>query len=158
MGTNRPSIASIRDEDELDALLSEPTPGVVEALGRLDGDLVVLGVAGKMGPTLAWMARRALDELGTGRRVLGVARFSDPARREWLERRGVETIACDLLDPEQLARLPDATSVMFMAGMKFGSSGQAGLTWAQNVFLPGLVCRRYRGARSWRSRQGMSTG
>ncbi|MBX6314129.1 MAG: NAD(P)-dependent oxidoreductase, partial [Isosphaeraceae bacterium] len=111
---------------------------------RRDGDLLVLGVAGKMGPSLARMARRAFDAADRrDRRVLGVARFSGGGR-ERLEAHGVETIACDLLDPDALDRLPEAPNVVFMAGMKFGSTGREAQTWAVNTFLPGLVARRFR--------------
>src|SRR5438132_1667092 len=138
---------NIRDEDHLEELLSEPSPAAVAALGRLDGDLIVLGVGGKMGPTLACMARRASDAAGTPRRVIGVARFSDPRVETSLQRHGVETIRCDLLDPAQLAALPEIPNVVFMVGMKFGATGQAALTWAMNVHLPGLVCQKYRRGR-----------
>jgi nucleoside-diphosphate-sugar epimerase len=144
---SRDDVDTIADVDHLDDLLSEPTAGVVEMLSRLEGDILVLGAAGKMGPTLAWMARRALDQAGSSRRVIGVARFSQPARVDWLRARGVEPLACDLLDPEQLDRLPDAPNVVFMAGMKFGSSGNESLTWAMNCLLPAQVARKYRESR-----------
>jgi nucleoside-diphosphate-sugar epimerase len=134
-------------EDALDELLSEPTPLAVETMGRLEGDVILLGVGGKMGPTLAWMARRASDLAGHNRRVIGAARFSDAGREAWLRSRGVETIRCDLLDPEQVDRLPDAPNVVFMTGMKFGSTGQESLTWAMNVHLPALAIQRYRNSR-----------
>jgi nucleoside-diphosphate-sugar epimerase len=138
---------AIADTDQLDDLLSEPTPLAAETLSRLDGDLLLLGVGGKMGPTLARMARRASDAAGVRRRVLGAARFSDPDCEAWLRRHGVETVRCDLLDPAQLGRLPDAANVVFMAGMKFGSTGQESLTWAMNCHLPALVAQRFRGSR-----------
>src|SRR5437870_9537334 len=119
--------AAIADTDQLDDLLSEPTPLAVETLARLDGDLLLLGVGGKMGPTLARMARRASDAAGTRRRVIGVARFSNPDHEVWLRRHGVETVRCDLLDPAQVERLPDAANVVFMTGMKFGSTGEEAL-------------------------------
>ena len=135
------------DIEQLDALLSEPTPLAIETLARLDGDLLLLGVGGKMGPTLARMARRAFDAAGARSRVIGVARFSNPTHEEWLRRHGVETVRCDLLDPAQLERLPDAANVLFMAGMKFGSTGQEALTWAMNCHLPALVAQRFRRSR-----------
>jgi nucleoside-diphosphate-sugar epimerase len=139
---------TIRDVDQLDQLLSAPTQGVVDTFSRLEGDVIVLGVAGKMGPTLAWMARRAFDAAGRrDRRVLGVARFSEPQGESWLRDRGVETIRCDLLDPEALARLPEVPNVVSMFAMKFGSTGQEYQTWAMNSFLPGLVARQYRRSR-----------
>lgn len=136
----------IETEEELEDRLSEPTPQVVETLSRLKGDIIFLGVAGKMGPTLARMARRASDLAGQRRRIIGVSRFSsdNPAA---LERQGIEAIRCDLLDPDELAQLPDAANVVYMAGRKFGSTGDESTTWAQNSYLPGLIGRRYRESR-----------
>ena len=136
-------MTAIRDVNHLEDLLSEPTPLAVETLTRLDGDIIFLGVGGKMGPTLARMAKRASDLAGKRRRIVGVSRFSNPADRQKLEAAGVECIACDLLDPDQLAKLPDALNIVHMTGMKFGSTGNEPLTWAMNVFLPGMVARRY---------------
>src|SRR4051812_15480524 len=117
-------MSDIRDVAELEDRLSEPSPGAVEALRRLDGDLIVLGAGGKMGPTLARMARRASDQAGRRRRVLAVSRFGEPGLEDRLSSWGVETLACDLLDEDQLGRLPDAPNVVFMTGRKFGSTGQ----------------------------------
>jgi nucleoside-diphosphate-sugar epimerase len=116
-------------------------------MGALDGDIAVLGVGGKMGPTLARMAKRASEMAGVKRRVIGVARFSSPTLERRLQTWGVETVRCDLLDNESLSGLPDAANVVFMAGMKFGTMGQEPLTWAINSFLPGLVADRYRQSR-----------
>ncbi len=138
---------SIRDVEHLEDLLSEPTPGVVETLARLDGDLLILGAGGKMGPTLSRMARRALDAAGRRARVVGVSRFSSGRLQEHLQAQGVETIRCDLLDPEQLDRLPEAANVVAMVGMKFGATGQEALTWAMNSYLPGQICRKFRRSR-----------
>jgi len=135
---------SIRDVSQLEDLLSEPTEGAIRAMGRLDGDIVVMGVGGKMGPTLARMAKQASALAGTARRIIGVSRFSSPPLKHQLEAWGIETVCCDLIDPACSARLPAARNVIFMAGMKFGSTGQEWLTWATNSFLPGLVCERYR--------------
>jgi hypothetical protein len=134
---------SIKDVAELDDLLSEPTAAVVRTLGELDGDILVLGVGGKMGPTLARMARRASDAAEKKRRIIGVSRFSYAHLESQLQAWGVETIRCDLLDRRALAALPDAPNIVYMAGMKFGCTGQESLTWAMNTFLPGLVCERY---------------
>jgi nucleoside-diphosphate-sugar epimerase len=139
--------ASIRDVQELDELLSEPTEETVRALGDLDGDILVLGVGGKMGPTLARMAKRASQLAGVKRRVIGVSRFSSSELVGRLHAWDIETIRCDLLSPESLAQLPEAANVVYMAGMKFGSTGQESLTWAMNSFLPGLVGARYRQSR-----------
>ncbi len=138
---------SIRDVAHLDELLSEPSDAAVEAMRQANGDVIVLGVAGKMGPTLARMARRAMDAAGRSHRVIGVSRFSSPNQRRTLEAFGVETIRCDLLDESAVARLPDVPHVVFMAGRKFGSTGNEPLTWAMNAHLPALVCARYRSSR-----------
>ena len=133
--------------DELEERLSRPTPEVVQVFRERRGDLVVLGVAGKMGPTLAQMARRAMDEAGAQGSVIGVARFSQPQVRDRLERAGIQTIACDLLDPDAVQRLPDAPDVIFMAGMKFGTTGAEAMTWAMNTVVPTYVANRYRRSR-----------
>ncbi len=136
----------VETEAQLDEVLSEPTPQVVETMSRLEGDMLILGVAGKMGPSLARMARRASDVAGIPRRIFGVARFSSGGREE-LEAHGVTTIPCDLLDETEIARLPDAPNIIFMAGRKFGSSADQAATWTVNSYLPGVICRRYRGSR-----------
>jgi nucleoside-diphosphate-sugar epimerase len=136
----------IRTEAELEDRLSEPTPEVVAALGRLSGDIILLGVAGKMGPSLARLARRASDAAAARRRVIGAARFSGGGEAE-LRAHGVETVRCDLLDAAAVAQLPDAANVVFLAGRKFGSTGDEAATWATNAYLPGLVCDRYRDSR-----------
>jgi len=142
-----PLPAAIADEAHLEALLSEPTEQVVEALARVDGDIIVLGVGGKMGPTLARMARRAADLAGGARRVIGVSRFTNSSHETALLAHGVETIRCDLLDEAAVARLPAAPNVIFMAGRKFGSTGAESLTWAMNCLVPAAVCRRYAASR-----------
>jgi uncharacterized protein YbjT (DUF2867 family) len=128
--------------------MSRPTPALVEHLARGRGDLVLLGIAGKMGVTLGMLAVRALREAGSARRVVGVARFSDPLARATLEQAGVVTMACDLLDRNAVARLPDAEDVVFLAGRKFGTSGaETDLTWAMNAVVPANVLHRYAGSR-----------
>jgi nucleoside-diphosphate-sugar epimerase len=139
--------AAIDSEEELEQLLSEPTPAVRAALATLDSDLYILGVGGKMGPTLARMAARALHEIKSSYQVYGVARFTDSAVRDKLEAWGVRTIACDLLDPAAVHALPDTRNIIFMAGQKFGTTGQADMTWASNTYVPGLVAARYSNAR-----------
>ena len=139
--------ASIRDVEQLEELLSEPSAAAIDAMRRIAGDVIVLGVAGKMGPTLARMVRRAIDAAGSAGRVIGVSRFSSSEQQRALERHGVETIRCDLLDESSLAALPDAPNVIYMAGRKFGSTGDESYTWAMNTYLPALVCRRYASSR-----------
>ena len=133
----------ISSVDELEELLSRPPAYVVETFRRIPGDIVILGVAGKMGPTLARMARRATADESRPRRIIGVARFSNPAHQEVLEAHGIETIKADLLDQKALDRLPDAPNIVYMPAMKFGSTGQEALTWAMNSYLPGMCAQRY---------------
>ncbi len=140
-----PSI--IATVDQLDDLLSTPTPGVIDSLAKIPGDLLILGVGGKMGPTLARMAARASHEAGTQRRIIGVARFSDPNLPAWLQNHGIEPLTCDLLDPRQLAALPDAPNIIAMPALKFGSSGRPADTWAVNCWLPAQISRRFPGSR-----------
>ena len=137
----------IASEEDLDALQSEPSEEVVRALAAVEGDLLILGVAGKMGPTLAQLARRAVVRAGLGKRVIGVSRFSSPELEQQLRASGVETIACDLLAERALDDLPDAANVIFMVGRKFGTSAAQAQTWATNSYLPGLVAQRYRASR-----------
>lgn len=138
---------SIADVDQLELLLSEPPESTVRALAALDGDILILGAGGKMGPTLARMARRASDAAGISHRVLAVSRFSSVTLPQKLRSWNIEPIPCDLLDPAALANLPEAPNVVYMAGMKFGATGQESLTWAMNSFLPGLVADRFRNSR-----------
>ena len=133
----------IADVEQLDDLLSRPTPAVVQALARAPGDILVLGVAGKMGPTLARMAKRASEAGGGRRRVIGVARFSQSESRLALQMHGVDTVQGDLLDRQFVASLPEAPNIIYMAGMKFGTQGNQARTWAMNAYLPALVCERF---------------
>ncbi|MCX6047971.1 MAG: epimerase [Chloroflexi bacterium] len=139
--------ALISSEEELEEQLSEPSPLVLDALQTLESDLLILGVGGKMGPTLARMAARALTKIGSPFQAVAVARFSQPALRHKLEAQGVKTIACDLLDRAALAALPDSQNLIFMAGQKFGTTGNAAQTWAMNSYIPGLVAERFAQAR-----------
>ncbi len=135
-------------EAGLDERLSRPPAFVVDALAAVPGDLLVLGAGGKMGWSLAAMARRAFDAAGhADRRVIAVSRFEKPGATGPFERAGIETIASDLLDDGALDALPDAANVLFLAGMKFGSTGNEPATWAMNTFLPGLVARRFAASR-----------
>ncbi|MEX0886658.1 MAG: NAD-dependent epimerase/dehydratase family protein [Phycisphaeraceae bacterium] len=141
------NVDRIEDVDALEERLSRPSPAVVAMMQRLEGDIILLGAAGKMGPTLARMTRRASDDASTSRRVIAVSRFSQAGSRDQMEAWGVETIKADLLDAKALADLPDAPNIVYMAGMKFGATGNEALTWAMNCWLPGMVAQRYAGSR-----------
>ena len=137
----------IRSVAELEERLSRPTDAVVSAVNALEGDLMILGAGGKMGPSLAKLARRAADLAPTPRRIIAVSRFSNSDLRAELSTAGIETISCDLLEPGALGRLPEIPNVIFMAARKFGTSGDEHLTWAMNTYLPGLVAERFRHGR-----------
>jgi nucleoside-diphosphate-sugar epimerase len=137
----------ISTEQQLEDVLSQPAEADASAMAALEGDLLILGVAGKMGPSLARRAVRACEQAGVRKRVIGVARFSDPDVERRLREWGIETIAADLLEPAVLSQLPDAPNVIHMAARKFGSTGAESLTWAMNTLLPGLVAERYRNSR-----------
>ena len=128
------------DERGLEDLLSEPADATRKTLASLSGDIVVLGAGGKMGPTLAMMLAKAAP----GRNIHAVSRFSDKAAKARIEQAGIKTVEVDLLDESQYSNLPDAENVFFLAGMKFGSSGNQPLTWAMNSLLPALVARHYK--------------
>src|SRR5438552_12676339 len=137
-----PNLEAITDVEQLEDLLSVPTPAVVESMRRLKGDVLILGVGGKMGPSLARMVKRASQEANVQRRVIGVSRFSSGGIERQLRQWGISTLPADLLNREDLKRLPDVENVIYMAGMKFGSSGNEPTTWAMNSYLPGMVCVR----------------
>jgi nucleoside-diphosphate-sugar epimerase len=137
----------IRDEVELEERLSRPSPADVAFARTLTDDIAILGAGGKMGPSLARRVRRACEAAGVARRVLAVARFPEPGLASSLERDGIETIACDLLDPAQVARLPRVPNVLFLSGRKFGSTDRPDLTWAQNVVVPSIVAPHFAGSR-----------
>jgi nucleoside-diphosphate-sugar epimerase len=131
------------DVGQLEEVMSLPSDALIADLRGVPGDIMVLGVGGKMGPTLARMATRAAP----GKRVIGVARFSQAGLREQLTAHGVECIEADLLSREALAALPDAANIVFMAGRKFGSTGSEWLTWAMNAHVPALVAERFAASR-----------
>src|SRR3954463_2997790 len=120
---------SFADVDALEEFMTRPTRELEADLAGIN-EVMVLGVGGKMGPTLARLARRA------GKRVVGVARFSEKGLREKLDAAGVGGLRCDRLDREQLELLPRMKHVVFMAGHKFGAAGNPSLTWAMNVGVP----------------------
>jgi nucleoside-diphosphate-sugar epimerase len=129
---------------DLDDLLSTPRAETTAALAACPGDVLVLGAGGKMGPTLARMARRAAHDQ---RRIMAVSRWSSPAAEQALNAAGVETIRCDLLDRRAVDALPDAPNVIFMAGQKFGTTGAPAVTWGMNTVVPAICAERYQNSR-----------
>jgi nucleoside-diphosphate-sugar epimerase len=136
-------IERIEDEEQLEQELSRPYPGTVEQLRSVQGDFLVLGAGGKMGPTLCRLLKNAAGD--ERRRVCAVSRFSDSGVRDRLQSAGIQTIQADLLDRSAYASLPHAENIFFLAGMKFGASVQEHMTWAMNVYVPALVAERWSG-------------
>ena len=133
--------------EKLDAFLSLPHPELVEMMKRLEGDIMILGIAGKMGVTMGMQAVEAIKAAGVEKKVYGVARFSNPEERVKLDKAGIITIACDLMEREQVEKLPQVPNVIFMAGRKFGTGGSEELTWAMNVLVPALVAEHFKASR-----------
>ena len=140
-------VTTFADIQQLEDALSRPTASLVDTLASIEGDILFLGAGGKMGPTMARMARRAADLAETERRIIAVSRFSDPALPERLQSWNVEPVSCDLTDEDAVKRLPDAPNVVYLAGTKFGTGGNEPRTWAMNTWLPSVVCGRFRGSR-----------
>ncbi|PYV40870.1 MAG: epimerase, partial [Acidobacteria bacterium] len=132
------STTMIQNEEELVAWMTEPSPAVREAVARIRGDIMLLGVAGKMGPSLAELLLRA-----GAKQVIGVSRFSDPKQRHYLDSVGVKTIQCSLIDDQALQTLPEVEHIFLLAGHKFGSTGNEPLTWAMNTLLPAKIMQRF---------------
>ncbi len=141
------TLQPIRDVAQLEDALSRPSPADVDSMGALSGDVMVLGAGGKMGPSLAKLARRAATESGVSRSILAVSRFTSPLARDDLEAAGVRTVSCDLMKPGEVDRLPDCENVLYLAGRKFGSAGRPDLTWATNAVLPAWVAQRFKKSR-----------
>lgn len=140
-------LVKFKDEEQLEDYLSQPNDDVIEMFKTLEGDILFLGIAGKIGPSLALMAKRACESAGVKKKIYGVSRFSSENEREHLEELGIKTIKGDLLNREFLERLPKVKNVFFLAGMKFGAEGNPALTWAMNTFLPGLVAENFKTSR-----------
>lgn len=127
--------------------LLKPSDALIADMRSLKGDIMLLGVAGKMGPSMARLAKQATDLAGVRRRIIGVSRFSDPLAQAELKAEGIETISADLLNEQDLQSLPDAPNVIYLAGQKFGTTGKESFTWAMNAYLPGRVAERYKNSR-----------
>ncbi len=141
------NIDKIENEEQLDELISRPTTETIEMFSRIDGDIIFLGISGKIGPSLASMAKRACDKAGVKKRIVGVSLFESPEQKKKIENTGIETIHGDLLDTEFMKSLPTLKNVFFLAGMKFGSLDNLSMTWAVNSYLPALVVEHFKNSR-----------
>ncbi len=137
----------ISNEEQLEELLSRPRDAATQVISRLDGDIMFLGAGGKIGPSLARMAKRACEKAGVNKKIIGVSRFSSKVQRKEIEKYGIDTISGDLLDEDFIKSLPDMRNVFFLAGMKFGSVDNLSLTWAVNSWMPGLIAGHFRNSR-----------
>ena len=127
--------------------LLQPSNDLINDITKLDGDILILGVGGKMGPALAKLAKQAVDKAGVHKRIIGVSRFSEPGLQDELNQLGIETISADLLEDEALHSLPDVKNVLYLAGTKFGTAGNESFTWAMNSYLPGRIAQKYKNSR-----------
>jgi len=137
----------IATEEQLEEFISRPGRDAVNMFSRIDGDIMFLGIGGKIGPTLARMAKRACDEAGVRKRLIGVSLFDSPEQRQKIENSGIETIHGNLLDTDFIKDLPKVKNIFFLAGMKFGSLDNLSLTWAVNTYLPALVAEHFKNSR-----------
>lgn len=138
---------TIDNERQLEELLSRPSAELIDFFKTLEGDIIFLGIAGKIGPSIARMAKRACEEAGVKKRIIGVSRFSNEQEKKQIESFGIETIRGDLLEPDFIKILPEVKNVIFLAGMKFGAEGNLSLTWAMNTYVPAQVAEHYKSSR-----------
>jgi nucleoside-diphosphate-sugar epimerase len=127
--------------------LLQPSVDLIKDIATIDGNIIILGVGGKMGPGLARVAKQAIDKAGINKKVIGVARFSEPGLQEQLNSEGIETISADLLNEDDLQALPEEKNVLYLAGTKFGTTGNESFTWAMNSYLPGRVAQKFKNSR-----------
>ncbi len=139
--------SKIETESVLEELISRPSPETVRAIQRIDGDIIILGAGGKIGPSLAILAKRAIEEAGVEKKVIAVSRFSASEIRQKLNKAGVEAIRCDLLERDEVNKLPEVSNVIYMVGRKFGTKGDEPLTWATNTYIPALIAQKFRNSR-----------
>lgn len=137
----------IHTVEQLEQYMSIPSEALLADIKELEGDFMILGIGGKMGPTLAYLLKNAIDAAGTKQKVIGVSRFSDGTLEQQLNKKGIETIACDLLNEEEMKKLPVVPNVIYMAGNKFGTQGNEHFTWAMNSYLPGRVAEHFKDSR-----------
>lgn len=144
MNSNDEEVGHVKEVEELELKLAEPSAGLVKDLKAIDGDIMLLGSGGKMGPSMAKVLVNGIREAGLSKSVIAVSRFSSESVRAELEHAGVRTIAADLMNEEQLWNLPDVKNVIHMAGNKFGTSGNEHFTWAMNAYLSGRIAEKYK--------------
>jgi nucleoside-diphosphate-sugar epimerase len=145
--TERSLPGRIDTEAELEAFLTRPNAGLQDFVRKLPSPLLILGAGGKMGPSLAILAKRAAEAAGHPLQIIAVSRFGDKQLVEHLRRNQIETISCNLMDPAAVARLPDAPNLLYLVGLKFGTTDNPSATWAINTIVPTRIAERYGSAR-----------
>lgn len=133
-------------KDKLIELLTEPSERLVKDIQKIEGDIMILGAGGKMGPTISLLAKKAVEKAGLKKKIYAVSRFSDPEKRRELEEAGVIVLSADLQSPGELKALPKVKNIIFMAGRKFGTDGNEWQTWGMNAVVPALVCEHFKGS------------
>lgn len=134
----------MKDLKTLEQEMLVPSEALIRDIAKIEGDILLLGIGGKMGPSMGKLAVQACKAAGIEKRIIGASRFSDQKAKKALEEDGIETIVCDLLDDEKLQSLPDVKNVIYLAGNKFGTTGNEGFTWAMNAYLPGRVAEKFK--------------
>jgi nucleoside-diphosphate-sugar epimerase len=135
------------DVHQLYHQLLQPSEKLISDIAKLNGDILILGVGGKMGPSMAKLAKKAIDIAGVNKKIIGVSRFSEKSLQNELNEFGIEAIAADLLNEEQLQLLPEVENIIYLAGTKFGTKGNESFTWAMNAYLPGRVAEKFKHSR-----------
>lgn len=144
MAATNPSLPNaIRTEAELETLLARPSSNLIDFVKGLEGPLLILGAGGKMGPSLARLAKNAVDASGHELDVIAVSRFSDQALQAQLNESGIKTLTCNLLDRRDLQKLPEAPNILYLVGLKFGTTQNPSATWAVNTIVPTNIAERY---------------
>jgi len=133
----------LETEAALDEILTRPQPALIEFIKTVSSPLLLLGAGGKMGPSLAVLARRAAQQAGHPLDIVAASRFTDAAARRWLEDHAIRTISCDLMDSDSLRQLPEAENIIYLVGLKFGTTQNPAVTWAINTLVPAHICERY---------------
>ncbi len=132
---------------ELEEQILAPTKALIADIKNISGDIMILGIGGKMGPSMGILALHAIKKAGVNKRVIGVSRFSEPKVREKLEDLGIETISCDVLNNDELKKLPQVPNIIFLVGHKFGTTGNEDFTWAMNTYVPALVAEHFKNSK-----------
>ena len=135
------------DFEVLEKKWLSPSDALIADMKQIKGDILILGAGGKIGPSIAKLARQAIEHAGLEKRVIGVSRFSEEGLADELNAAGIETIAANMLNDAELQALPEVENVLYLAGTKFGTSNNEPYTWAMNTYLPGRVAEKFKNSK-----------